>query len=80
MISGFQLAKRPPIVLEIFLPPAGWRRWTARNKAAVVIAARSGTLGRVEAYERYMLSEEELSGWEEAFDRDGIAGLQATCR
>ena len=30
-----------------------------------------------EAFDRYMLSEEELSQWEEAFDRDGIAGLQA---
>jgi hypothetical protein len=46
----------------------------------VVIAIRSGTLSRVEAYERYMLSEEELSGWEEAFDRDGLAGLQAKRR
>ena len=69
-------ARRPSNDLESCLPPADWRRWSARNKAAVVIAVRSGTLGRVEAYERYMLSEEELSGWEEAFDLDGIAGLQ----
>jgi hypothetical protein len=45
-----------------------------------VIAVRSGTLGRVAAYERYTLSEEELSRWEDAFDQDGIAGLQATRR
>jgi hypothetical protein len=63
--------------LERDLPPAGWRRWSALNKAAVVIAVRSGRLGRVEAYDRYMLSDDELSGWEESFDRDGIAGLRA---
>ena len=60
------------------LPPAGsTTRWTAWKKAAVVVAVQSGTLGRSEAYERYMLSEEELSRWEEAFGQDGIAGLQA---
>jgi hypothetical protein len=63
-----------------YLPPAGWKTWGVRNKAAVVIAIRSGTLSRIEAYERYMLSEEELSGWEEAFDQDGLAGLQTTRR
>ena len=76
----FRLAKRPPVVLEPFLPPVGWKRWTAHNKAAVVVAIRSGILTRADAYERYMLSEEELSGWEEAFDLDGIAGLQAKHR
>jgi hypothetical protein len=40
----------------------------------VVIAVRSGTLGRSEACNRYMLSEEELSQLEQAFGRDGIAG------
>ena len=74
------MAKRPPIVLEPGLPPDGWMRWSAQHKAAVVIAVRSGTLGRAEASERYMLSEEELSGWEEAFDLDGIAGLQVKHR
>jgi hypothetical protein len=44
------------------------------------MAVRSGKLGRAEAYERYMLSAEELSGWEEAFNLDGLAGLQATRR
>jgi DNA-binding response OmpR family regulator len=57
------------------LPPAGLANWSAEWKAAVVIAVRSGTLGRSEACERYMLSEEELSQWEEAFNRDGIGGL-----
>jgi hypothetical protein len=58
------------------LPIAGTRNWSAQRKAAVVLAVRSGTLHRVEAYERYMLSEEELAQWEAAFTSDGIAGLQ----
>ena len=72
--------KRPSIDFERYLPPAGWRTWGVRHKAAVVIAIRSGTLSRTEAYERYMLSEEELAQWEKAFDQDGLAGLQATRR
>jgi hypothetical protein len=49
----------------------------SRDKAAIVLAIRQGVIIRNEAKARYMLSEEELSGWEEAFDRDGLAGLQA---
>jgi hypothetical protein len=66
-----------PIDLAGILPPAGLTRWSAWEKAAVVLAVRSGTLLLSEAYGRYMLSEEELSCWEAAFDQDGIAGLQA---
>jgi hypothetical protein len=66
----------PCFDLKKYLPSTGRRRWNARNKAAVVLAVRSGALGRDEAYERYMLSHEELSEWEAAFDQDGIAGLQ----
>jgi transposase len=64
----------------LFIPPAGLARWDARKKARVVIAVRTGTLSRGEAYDRYLLSEEELSQWEEAFDREGIAGLQIKSR
>jgi hypothetical protein len=66
-----------PVDFEKVLPRGGLTRWSARQKAAVVLAVRSGTLSLIEVYDRYMLSEEELSQWEEAFDRDGIAGLQA---
>ena len=69
--------KQTPIDLERALPPPGPVRWSAWKKAAVVIAVRSGSLHLREAYDRYMLSEEEFSRWEEAFDQDGIAGLQA---
>jgi hypothetical protein len=51
-------------------------RWSAWEKAAVVIAVRGGSLRLREAYDRYMLSEEEFARWEKAFDQDGIAGLQ----
>jgi DNA-binding response OmpR family regulator len=59
------------------LPATGLPNWTAQRKAMVVIAVRRRTLGRREACQRYMLTEEELSQWEEDFNRDGIAGLQA---
>ena len=76
--ASFAQSMRSPIDLVSALPLAGsTTRWSAWKKAAVVVAVQSGTLGRSEAYDRYMLSEEELSRWEEAFGQDGIAGLQA---
>jgi hypothetical protein len=58
------------------LPPAGSLRWTAWQKAAVIRAVRSGTLTPSEVCTRYLLSEEELAGWQADFDRSGIRGLQ----
>jgi hypothetical protein len=43
---------------------------SVHNKAAVVVAVRSRRPGRIEAYDQYMLSEEEFFAWEEAFDTD----------
>ena len=60
------------------LPPAGTTRWSARRKAAVVIAARNGIISREEAYRRYLLSPEELAAWETALDQNGIPGLRST--
>jgi hypothetical protein len=60
------------------LPPVETKRWSCRRKAAVVVAVRAGVLGRQEACERYLLSPEELAGWETAFDQNGIAGLRVT--
>lgn len=77
MAKVSKLGKTAPFDFAAVLPRTGPRRWGARQKAAVVLAVRSGTLSPSEARDRYMLSEEELSQWEEAFDRDGIAGLQA---
>jgi hypothetical protein len=42
-----------------------------------VLALRAGTITRTTAYACYSLSEEELSRWEDAFDRDGMGGLLA---
>jgi len=73
----FCMANAVPIDRLGILPLAGsTTRWSAWAKAAVVVAVQSGTLTRSEAYDRYMLSEAELSRWEEAFGQDGIAGLQ----
>ena len=68
----------PPIVeVSKILPAAGATRWGAREKAAVVLAVRSGVLERSEACARYMLSEEEFALWERAFAEGGVSGLQA---
>ncbi len=59
------------------LPPPDTKRWSSRRKAAVVVATRTGILSRVEACQRYMLSNQELADWEVAFDRRGIPGLRS---
>jgi hypothetical protein len=58
------------------LPLAGQKRWSARQKVAVVRAILYGTLSAADARQRYMLSSEELASWEAAYDRHGTAGLQ----
>jgi len=68
------------VIADPSLPTPGTARWTHRRKAAVVIAVRAGTITRSEASERYMLSYEELTAWEEAFDRYGIGGLNLKTR
>jgi len=60
------------------LPPPDTKRWSSRRKAAVVVATRAGILSRVEAGQRYMLSDEELADWEAAFDSRGIPGLRSS--
>jgi hypothetical protein len=65
-----------PSSIDFPLPPPDCRRWNARRKVAVVLAVRTGALSLGDAYDRYMLSAEELSAWEAAFEEDGIAGLQ----
>ena len=48
-----------------------------KTKAAILVAVRAGVITREEASRRYLLSKEELAGWEAAFDRAGIPGLLA---
>ena len=65
------------LTADLPLPPTGCKSWSAHKKAAVVLAIRNGALSRHDAYDHYMLSEEELAGWEAVFEEDGLAGLQA---
>ena len=60
------------------LPPADTKRWSARRKAAVVTAVRSGAVSLEEACRRYHLSEEEFLAWERGIEIHGIAGLRIT--
>ena len=66
--------------LKLDLPAADTTRWSSRRKAAVVIAVRDGIIARAEACKRYALSEEELAGWEIAFDKRGVPGLRSGVR
>jgi hypothetical protein len=63
---------------DLVLPPPETKRWTSRRKSAILVAVRTGIIAREEACRRYFLSEEELAGWEVAFDRAGIRGLLVT--
>lgn len=60
------------------LPSTKTRRWVASRKAAVVRAVSAGLILRKEALERYALSEEEFSEWENAVSQHGVAALKAT--
>lgn len=58
------------------LPGTANVHWTPQRKAAVLLALRGGELSLFEAYQRYLLSADELREWEVDFDCDGIAGLR----
>jgi hypothetical protein len=58
------------------LPPT--KRWTARRKAEVLAAVRSGKITMEETMRRYQLTEEEFLVWQRAFETRGLAGLKAT--
>jgi transposase len=60
------------------LPQSNTKRWVVRRKAAVLAAVRTGAITIEEACRRYRLSEEELRGWQRAFEAQGLAGLRAT--
>lgn len=60
------------------LPPADTKRWVASRKAAVIAGLRAGAITTKEACQRYALSQEELLGWQRAFEADGMRGLCAT--
>jgi hypothetical protein len=60
------------------MPPPTTRRWVTRRKGEVVAAVRGGLLTADEACTRYDISLEELSSWQMAVDRSGLAGLRVT--
>ena len=60
------------------LPPINTKRWVIRRKAEVVAAVRGGLLTLEEACERYQLTVEEFSTWQDAIDRYGMPGLRTT--
>jgi hypothetical protein len=60
------------------LPSTDTRRWVASRKAAVLRAVLSGLITRKEALERYNLSDEEFTEWEQAVGNHGEAALKAT--
>jgi hypothetical protein len=64
--------------MDAELPPPNTIRWLARRKAAVVAAVRAGKITFEEACSYYQLSEEELLGWQRAFDSHGLRGLSVT--
>jgi hypothetical protein len=53
-------------------------RWTARRKAAVVEAIRSGEISLPWALIEHDLTSEELDEWMRLYDTDGIRGLLTT--
>jgi hypothetical protein len=62
------------------LPPPSIERWTARRKAAVVVAIAAGLITVAAACERWALTVEELEAWQRGFAADGVAALRATRR
>lgn len=59
------------------LPAPHAKRWSAREKAAVVDAVSTGSLALEDACQRYALTTDEFRSWQEAVDRHGVAGLKA---
>ncbi len=60
------------------LPPADTRRWVASRKAAVVRAVARRLTAPATALETHGPSHEELSEWEAAVERHGVAALRTT--
>ena len=60
------------------LPPPDTKRWTARRKAAVVEAVRSGMITIEGVCRLYDLSVGEFLSWHNAMQRDGVQGLRIT--
>jgi hypothetical protein len=64
--------------VAIELPAPDTTHWTARRKAAVVEAVRTGMISVQDACLRYELSIEEFLSWLRAIEKHGVYGLRAT--
>jgi hypothetical protein len=76
MGNGSAAQKRAVSSTDEELPPTV--RWTARRKAEVLAAVRSGKITMEETMRRYQLTEEEFLVWQRAFEARGLVGLKAT--
>ncbi|HEY5314574.1 MAG TPA: DUF1153 domain-containing protein, partial [Pirellulales bacterium] len=72
------MTRQSPAPADPVLPAPDTKRWSPGRKAAIIAAIRSGAISRGEACARYLLSAEEITGWETAFDRNGVPGLRTT--
>jgi hypothetical protein len=66
-------------ILQEDLPPAPSIRWTARRKAAVVLAVARGRLSIEEVQRRYAISQDEFLEWQRRAAL-GLRALSATRR
>ena len=78
-IDGPRSVKLPDgsVLTRADLPKPETRRWVASRKAMVVKAVAFGLLSRDEAKETYLLSDDELSEWENAVRDHGEVALKA---
>ena len=60
------------------LPPPNTARWVPRKKAEIVAAVQGGLLSLSEACDRYALTLEEFTAWQDAIDLFGLQGLRLT--
>lgn len=72
------MTRQSPVPADPVLPAPDIKRWSPGRKAAIIAAIRAGAISREEACACYLLSAEELAGWEKAFDRNGVPGLRTT--
>jgi len=60
------------------LPPPDTKRWVVRRKASVVYAVETGLISLDEACDRYAISLEEFTSWQQLLERHGLGGLRVT--
>ena len=74
--NGNRLVGWAKLAMDAELPPPNTVRWTARRKAAIVVAVGARKISLEEACRYYQLSEEEFLRWQQAFYAHGLRGLR----